>query len=147
MSELDTAEVIKFLAQSFPQCFAVEASRRRPLKRGIKGDLLDRLGNALNNFELTAALRSYTGSHDYLSGCREETQRYGLDGRVAGVVTAQEAAWAKSRLAQLNATRQASSPSRPAKPLPPANAGPARLSLADLKAAWQARQKGSLADG
>jgi ProP effector len=117
---------IALLAETFPKCFAVFEQRRQPLKIGIHADIAAALDGAITLEELSNALRFYTGNVGYLRSLRAGAPRIDLDGQPAGVVTAEETAFAKTRL---RAQRKNS-----AKPAVP-TAAPKRLGLADLKAA------------
>jgi sRNA-binding protein len=130
------------------------------LKLGIHLDILQVLEGAISQEELNAALRVYVASDVYLQRCKEGRPRLGLDGKPAGVVTAEEAQHAKVRLAArrrrwearrlghvAKTTPESSSPvetapiepSEPAKietPVPEKRAG-----LADLREATRRRKE------
>jgi hypothetical protein len=133
-------DTIVALAELFPQCFAVFEQHRQPLKVGIHLDLLAKLNGAITSKECANALRLYCSNGFYLRQCIEGAPRVDLNGEVAGHVTAEEAANAKQRLAQRQAKRERRRLVQ-AKAKAEAkirNAG--RISLADLRAAAQARR-------
>jgi ProP effector len=115
------AAVIALLAEQWPKAFSVYEGRRRPLKVGIHNDIL-----SITPPELGKALGAYVANRVYLDRMRAGAVRIDLDGNPAGAVTHAEAEHAKARLL---------APSPPATP-----PTPKRLSLADLKAAAQARR-------
>ena len=109
-------------------------------KLGIHADLLAKLNGAITPKECANALRLYCSNRFYLQSCIEGAPRIDLDGEVAGQVTAEEAANATQRLAQRQAKRERRRLVQ-AKAKAEAkirNAG--RISLADLRAAAQARR-------
>jgi len=103
---------------------------------------LAKLNGAITPKECAAALRLYCSNGFYLQQCIEGAPRVDLNGEVAGNITAEEAANAKQRLAQRQAKhirRQEALAKEKAKVEAKArNAG--RISLADLRAAAQARR-------
>jgi sRNA-binding protein len=48
-------DIIVALAELFPQCFSVFQGRRKPLKLGIRDDLLAALGGAITEHRASAA--------------------------------------------------------------------------------------------
>ena len=113
-------QLVTTLAERWPKCFAVKSCRRVPLKIGIFADI------AAAGFagDLALALRWYTGSTEYKQALKAGAARIDLDGNAAGVVSNLEARSAAAVLAKRSLPR-------PAK----------RLSLADLRAAAQARKQ------
>jgi len=77
----DTKQVIKFLSESFPNCFSIEGDAK-PLKIGIFKDLAEKLEEEprLSKTLLRASLRHYTNSWRYLYSVKEGADRVGLDG-------------------------------------------------------------------
>ena len=128
---------IEVLAEQYPQCFVVFEQRRRPLKLGIREDLITALAGAATAQELGFALKIYTSNSGYLRACKEGAERVGLDGKVSGHVTADEAKDAATRLAQ-RCAKQARRQATPIKT--EIGTKPKRISLADLRAAAQARR-------
>jgi ProP effector len=143
------AAIIELLCDRFPQTF----SRRgpRPLKVGLRTDLLATLGDAVRPRDLNSALRAYTSNARYLHALSAGAVRVGLDGEPAGTVTPDDEAVATKRLAELakTAAPTKTAPAMQAPPEAPAmrsalqNEKPAatkRLSLADLREAGRRRR-------
>lgn len=130
------ARTIVALEAAFPSAFAVYQNRRRPLKVGIHLDLAERghAGSAVRQ-----ALGHYAGNVGYLKAMQAGAARVDLDGQPAGEVTEAEAEAARQVLVERRADKRRgakrSKPTLPAAP-PPKQ----RLSLADLRAAAQARK-------
>ena len=149
----DPRITIEFLAERFPQAFFVDGGRRQPLKVGIFGDLIG-AGLKLSNTNIRLALRVYTSSPGYLHVCCEGEARVDLAGDPAGAVTEQEARNARKKHIALEAKMTGQdlkteipqyyeNKSAPISDAPRPSAGPQRLGLSDLKAAWQRRQRGA----
>jgi sRNA-binding protein len=97
-------DTIVALAELFPQCFVVFQGSRKPLKIGIREDLIAAMAGAVSGKEAGLALAIYCGNHGYLKACiKVGTPRIDLAGNVCGSVSAEEAANAKQRLAQQRA--------------------------------------------
>ena len=126
------AAAIALLAELYPKCFSIYQGRRRPLKLGIHLDIQAGLDGAMTPAELHTALGAYCSNPAYLGHTRKGAWRLDLNGEPAGVVTAEEEAHAKARLASIKA-RKAKAQAPTAR----------RLSLADLKAAALARKAGA----
>jgi ProP effector len=139
------AAVIELLCDRFPQTFSLHDPW--PLKVGVHADVMAALGDAVQPRDLQSALRAYTGTTRYLCSLSAGAPRIGLDGRTAGIVTPEDEAFAKKRLAEL-----AKGPARQTKVAPAGLAAPEapamrpaaenqkpsaakRLSLADLRKA------------
>jgi ProP effector len=147
--------VISVLAAKFPKCFAVPDTRRRPLKVGIDADLLAALGGAIRRTELIRALAMYCSSEGYLERVLTGAWRVDLQGKPAGVVSADDEKHAKAKQAGIRARREAgmaaaitqAAASRAHEPAfaPKAEPGPGpkRLSLADLREAARRRREGA----
>jgi ProP effector len=100
-------DILKILAAEFPQAFVTEQHQPdRPFKIGVDVDLAERYP-ALSRVERGAFLRFYTSRISYLAACVEGAPRIDLDGNIAGHVTADEAAHAVTRLAEIMAKRAA----------------------------------------
>jgi ProP effector len=128
--------VIEALAERWPRCFALLEQHRRPLKNGIRADILAAGHGVVTADEIKFALRHYCGSVTYLQACVGGADRINLDGEVAGRVSPDEARFA----AEVLARRQ---PHQPNPALPPqAPESIKRLTLADLKTA-AARKRGA----
>ncbi|PKH26918.1 RNA chaperone ProQ [Enterobacterales bacterium CwR94] len=130
-------EVIAWLAERFPQCFAAEGEAR-PLKIGIFQDLVDRVQGEenLSKTQLRSALRLYTSSWRYLHGVKAGAIRVDLDGNDCGALEEQHVEHARTQLEEAKARVQAqraqqqakkreaagetgeSAPRRPRKPQP-----------------------------
>ena len=83
----DVEAVIALLAERWPETFSLYEKRRRPLKIGIRGDVIAALAGALTEDEVRHALRFYCGNEFYLRACLCGAWRVGLDGKPAGTVT------------------------------------------------------------
>jgi hypothetical protein len=83
--------VLELLAGRWPLCFFVYEARRRPLKIGIRDEILSALNGAVTPKELGGALRHYTGNRRYLRHSIAGAARIDLDGNPCGVVTAEGA--------------------------------------------------------
>jgi ProP effector len=135
----DVTKIISLLAERFPKCFVVYQWRRRPLKLGIHKDILAVLDIA--PADLSFALRFYCGNEGYLRNSLKGAWRVDLDGNVTGIVTAEEEATAKQRLASARAKKKARMEAKAKEAKATAEAAkPKRLSLTDLKAAAVARR-------
>jgi ProP effector len=148
-----TKAVITVLAAKFPKCFAVSDTRRRPLKVGIDADLLAALGGSIRRTELIRALAMYCSSEGYLEGVLTGAWRVDLEGKPAGVVSADDEKHAKAKQAGIRTRREAvtaaaitqAAASRahgPALAKEEPAPGPKRLSLGDLREAARRRREG-----
>ncbi|MDE9461462.1 RNA chaperone ProQ [Xenorhabdus bovienii] len=101
-------EVIAFLAERFPLCFAAEGEAR-PLKIGIFQDIVERIQGeeCLSKTQLRSALRLYTSSWRYLYGVKEGAQRVDLDGNACGELEVEHIEHARQQLAEAKARVQA----------------------------------------
>src|SRR5262245_19631238 len=102
-----TKAVITALAARFPECFAVPETRRRPLKVGIDADCLAALSGTIRRTELIRALAMYCCSDGYLERVLTGAWRVDLEGKPAGVVTADDEQHAKAKRAGIKAKRDA----------------------------------------
>ncbi len=82
MSPADCGNKLKEL---FPALFG--ADKPLPLKLRIQADIQERAPGVFTKAVLSAFLRRHTGSHAYLMGLTKATQRFDLDGQVAGEIT------------------------------------------------------------
>jgi sRNA-binding protein len=104
MSRGDIQRSIAELAERFPSTFTAEKSLpHRPLKVGIAEDLV--AAGIICKTTLGRILRSYCQRPLYLVALTEGSPRYGLDGSQVGMVSADEAASARDRLAAMDANR------------------------------------------
>ncbi|PHM29167.1 RNA chaperone ProQ [Xenorhabdus budapestensis] len=101
-------EIIAFLAERFPLCFAAEGEAR-PLKIGIFQDIVERIQGeeCLSKTQLRSALRLYTSSWRYLYGVKEGARRVDLDGNTCGELEAEHIEHARQQLAEAKARVQA----------------------------------------
>jgi|SRR6516165_5009520 ProP effector len=129
-------DLIGLLAKRFPLCFAVDESRRKPLKIGIGNDIKTALGDEMTVADLALALRYYCGNPAYLSNCVEGSARIDLTGRAVGVVSSDQAEHARNKLNRQLEQKINSVANGHLKEAPPS-----RASLADLRLA-PARRKG-----
>jgi len=65
MSHNAILAVISLLAEKWPSCFSIIESGRRPLKLGIRDDVLAALDGAISAGKVSAALRWYVSSPEY----------------------------------------------------------------------------------
>jgi ProP effector len=157
------------LAAAFPATFKLDPTLVRPVKLGIKDEVVAH--SDVSRRRISAALRSYCNSVHYLRASTEGAMRIDLTGEPAGTVTATEARHATERLAALGkaatraskvagrstgaqtakgagtespraaaATPKADNISNRMLAIDPATPGPKRLSLGDLKQAAAARK-------
>jgi sRNA-binding protein len=123
------AAVLELLAETWPAAFSIYEARRRPLKIGIRDEILAALDGAVTPAELGLALRCYVSNRVYRSRLVADAVRIGLDGEPTGIVTVDQI------------PRPSPSPSPPISPPSPSPPpGPRRLSLVDLRAAAAARR-------
>ncbi|SRR6266536_3532746 len=149
----NAGNIIELLAERFPQAFFINGSQRLPLKIGIFADLAA-AELTVSSTQLRTALRVYTNSPGYLSAMCEGEARVDLAGDPAGAVTEQEARNARKKHIALEAKMTGQdlkteipqyyeNKSAPISDASRPSAGPQRLGLSDLKAAWQRRQRGA----
>jgi len=143
----NTKAVLELLCERFPKTFFLFERRRRPLKLGIRDDIIAALGDAIEPKLLGAALRRYTTNLFYLRAQQQGASRIDLTGNVAGEVSEEEAKQAIARKAYGRPVRKAAAvkPTVPETPPPPEPSK--RLGLADLKAAAASRRKSQAAAG
>jgi ProP effector len=140
--------VICLLSERWPRAFAIYEKRRRPLKVGIHTDLAAALDGALDRRELAIGLRRYCSSRGYLLAMRAGAARIDLDGNVTGILTAEDEAHAKQRLARRSRSSRTEGPAAPvARPhaaihlVPAATPARRRDGLAGLRKAAAARKQ------
>ena len=97
-------DILNYLAEKFPLCFILEGEAK-PLKIGLFQDLADALADdpRVSKTQLRHVLRQYTSNWRYLYGCREGAERVDLYGNPAGVLDAEQAAFAATQLAEAKA--------------------------------------------
>ena len=131
-------QLIALLSERWPQCFSVYGRRSRPLKVGIRDDIIA----AGFDDDVSAALRHYAGNFEYRKRLKAGAPRIDLDGNVAGSVSAAEAEFAERILAKWERRKQAQQHiEAKMQAVEAREAPPKKLSLADLRAAAQARKK------
>ncbi|CAG0962279.1 hypothetical protein RHDC4_00762 [Rhodocyclaceae bacterium] len=84
----------------------LSTSARRPLKIGIRDDLLAAHPGRISAKTAYQLLGTHTKQPSYLAAIVKGGPRYGLNGEVAGEVTEKERAWAIERLAALRAVSE-----------------------------------------
>jgi sRNA-binding protein len=131
----DAEAAIVLLAELFPRAFAVYELRRRPLKLGIRDNIIARIGDVITPRELAQAMRLYCRNTGYLQAVARGDARVDLDGNAVGVVSAEHSAQAATEL-KIRAQREAKRRKRAAAAAEP----PKPLGLADLRRAGQLRQ-------
>jgi ProP effector len=97
--QADARAAIVLLSELFPRAFFVHEAKRKPLKLGIRDDIIATVNGAIHPHELVSALRMYCNNMAYLAHQRAGTPRIDLDGNPAGAVTSAEAAAAAEKLA------------------------------------------------
>jgi hypothetical protein len=81
----------------YPSCFVASGAPKRPLKIGIKQDMLARARQefpGLGHRHIRSFLTDYTSGKHYFECCREGVARVDLDGAFSGFVTRQDAEFA-----------------------------------------------------
>jgi ProP effector len=126
--------IIAVLAEKFPNTF--DEKRSRPLKIGIFRDIFKIIGGAIHKHELASAMHYYCTDIRYLQNMRQGVDRVSLQGEPSGKVTAEQERKAQATLAAM-AQRQHKRQVQKRSLAEPEK----RHGLADLKAAWRARQK------
>ena len=87
MSHNAIRAVISLLAEKWPSCFSIIECGRRPLKLGIRDDVLAALDSAISAGKVSAALRWYVSSPEYQHRLLHGAWRVDLNGRPAGTVS------------------------------------------------------------
>jgi ProP effector len=105
MSHNAILAVVNLLAEKWPCCFSIIESGRRPLKLGIRDDVLAALGGAISAGKVSAALRWYVSSPEYQRRLVHGAWRIDLNGRPAGTVSQEDEAHARAQLAAIEAKR------------------------------------------
>ena len=129
---------LELFAEHYPRCFVLHQIKRRPLKIGIRDDLLQAFDGAISASELIAALRIYCSNAVYRERLIAGAPRFDLNGEVAGYVTPEEAAQVPPPK-----RREAKAPLRKT-PALPAKPSPLRLSLSGLREAAKLRRERTL---
>lgn len=132
-SNQKTAAVLELLAEAWPACFSIYEGRRKPLKIGVRDDILARVAGAIRPRELSRALSVYCASPGYLRSFKVGAERVDLDGNPTSIITVEEAAHATAKLARRR--KRTAAAEQPAPPPPPP-----RLTLADLRTSAAVRK-------
>jgi ProP effector len=107
---------VELLKAYFPNCFGA-ASQIKPLKIGIKQDLVKRLstmGDIVMDDKacMVKSLSYYVNTHNYLKTVVAGATRIDLDGQSAGLVTAEEAQYSLDKQkSKMQAKEQGKHPS------------------------------------
>jgi len=92
-------EGVNQLAALYPLCFFLAAELRRPLKIGIREDIIAQRPE-LQPSVIVNALQNYTRCVPYWSTLKVGAARIDLDGNVAGEVTLEDEQAAKVKIAK-----------------------------------------------
>jgi sRNA-binding protein len=104
--------VIDCLSRLWPSCFQIFERRRRPLAIGIDQALFAQLelvirSGRISEFDITCALRRYTGALGYLENVAIiGNARVGLDGKAVSIVSEKHAQRARDIVAKRKAQRE-----------------------------------------
>jgi ProP effector len=131
-------ETLAMLMRRYPKAFPLRESEIRPLKVGIRDDIIAANGD-IDPRAVGMALRFHTSRLVYLFAVTPEAPRIDLDGVVVGAVTSEEAAFAADKLFHCARKRERARAQRAAEQAV-ANPKPKPLGLADLKVAAQKRR-------
>jgi sRNA-binding protein len=128
---------IALLEERWPRAFFVPEHRRKPLKVGIRQDIVAAGLGDLTPGQLSNALRVYCRNRRYLERLRPNAARVDLNGEFAGYVNAVDAKRATEDLARrflkVAARRQAVAAAPVHSSPAPMSERPKRLGLADLR--------------
>lgn len=89
---------------AFPACFAPKGGKKKPLKIGIRQDLMVQareLFPAMSRRLIDNFLSDYCRGHNYLKAMVKGAVRVDLDGGFAGFVSASDAIYSKDKLASM----------------------------------------------
>ena len=101
IAELSPAQCSAKLAELFPALFCLQ--QPLPLKLRIQADIQARAPGVFTRKTLSAFLHRYTTGTPYLLALTRQTQRFDLDGQVAGEVAAEHLEAATTELARRRA--------------------------------------------
>ena len=139
ITKQDMDAALARLAEAFPQTFVLEKHRpHRPLKVGIAADIPARCP-AVERRVLSVVLGGYARRVMYLQSLVAGAARVDLDGKAAGEVTAGDAEFAATKLAEILAAREAeraaavAAKGAPRVASPPAAAAPPVAKVLSLK--------------
>ncbi len=94
-------EWLPALIAKYPKAFFEDPRDRKPLKIGIHADILADESNQLAGYQLTSALRWYTGAYGYQLCLKAGEDRVDLQGEKAGEVTEADATAAAEKVKQI----------------------------------------------
>ena len=97
------------LCIAFPKTFAAKGGVKKPLKIGIRQDLMSVAREqfpGLSRRLIDACIRDYCGGHNYLKALRKGASRIDLNGAFSGFVTADEQNHADQALRTLKALKK-----------------------------------------
>jgi ProP effector len=103
------------LCERFPAAFFLYERKRKPLKIGIHHDVAAMLGDEIDAKRMRRAMRHYFVNAVFLAAMKEGAIRIDLDGKPAGVVTADEAMHAGTALDEGCGVRAATAQARAGK--------------------------------
>lgn len=89
---------------AFPACFAPKGGKKKPLKIGIRQDLMAQAREhfpSMSRRLIDNFLVDYCGGHNYLKAVTKGAARIDLSGSFSGFVSDEEAKFAASRLREL----------------------------------------------
>ncbi len=92
-------EWLPALISRYPKAFFDDPKARKPLKVGIHKDILADDSNQLASYQLTSALRWYTGALGYQLSIQPDAPRIDLQGEAVGAVSAEDAKAAEEKVA------------------------------------------------
>lgn len=91
-------EWLPALIERFPQTFFGDPKARKPLKIGVHKDILALDDNKLAAYQLTSALRWYTGALGYQLSIKQGEARIDLQGEASGEVSAEDESAAAEKI-------------------------------------------------
>ena len=94
-------EWLPALIAKYPAAFFEDPRQRKPLKIGIHEDILADETNQLAGYQLTSALRWYTGAFGYQLNLTAGAKRVNLSGEEAGEVSEKDAEAAAQKAEQI----------------------------------------------
>jgi sRNA-binding protein len=103
-------EWLPALCLKYPKAFFEDPRERQPLKVGIHQDILAEESNTLAAYQLTSAMRWYTGAYGYQLSLKEGTMRVDLAGEDTVAVNAADAVASSEKVklikARMNEARE-----------------------------------------
>ncbi len=115
-SQQEIAQVRTALSIAFPDCIAPKGGEKKPLKIGIKKDLLALARAAYPDISsrlICAFLREYTSGFQYLAAVKKGAVRVDAHGNFSGFVTADEDEYSKSLISKKRRGRKPRASSTP----------------------------------